>query len=868
MNKKTGNILRPITIFRGLPGTGKSRRLIQLVNAARAEDRHVVTFACSDSPRMNARESVRVNRILGCRQPGLICQLDHFASTAECIQILQRVPQKTLVAFEEAHYFSPEIVPHWGKAAERGLEVLVCMPSDPQLELLKELPHREKRFKARCECCKSADASTFIILPGEDATLMLCKECDESKVREVRGQIVQRLQSQAPYPGQKTIYQPVELAECKDWNVLRPDSPQRVELMTRIIREAGLLNAAHKGNATYLDVGCNTGYFCHKMHQLGFFAQGVDVVNEDIEVARLLDSYIRRDQNTYVAADAYRYLTDTEHQQVDVTSAFAVFQWVMIQTNAQRGIACLEKLFAKTKHICFLEMGYSSEDQYKGKLPIPIDQAWVMELMKTKGGFSKIEVLSASETGLMRDLFVGWKQAQERTSLGNGEAHQGIQNGSPSSPRCSGPKAFAPLSRLPGTAAENGNGACHGQILVASSAPSDEPKVESDRQYKRLLARIKKRVCSTTPAKAIVAVVSENEESLLSLKGRQGWHFLQTADKAYAGHHPANGSEAVTQLELLRKRGAQFFVLPSFSFWWQEYYPELRNYLEDRCVCVWSDDDCQVYALSRPKAKQRDAKLPRFFDQLIWLPDRLLLNGLVFRLEHFKNDNWELGDECFRLFKTRGLLENFGGFFASRPGLRPRNLLELGTWDGGSIVLWNEWLRPRKHMAVDVSEPRENAYFERYLVQRGLHRQVKRYWRTNQGDSSRIQEIVAKEFDGPLDMVIDDASHKYGPTKSCFETLFPLLRPGGLYVIEDWAWGHWPEFQSPNHGWANEPPLTDLVVELIESTGTRGSPIQSVLTYHGFTVIERGSTNAARLREFKLEDHISRRPAQLSETKI
>jgi hypothetical protein len=37
-----------------------------------------------------------------------------------------------------------------------------------------------------------------------------------------------------------------------------------------------------------------------------------------------------------------------------------------------------------------------------------------------------------------------------------------------------------------------------------------------------------------------------------------------------------------------------------------------------------------------------------------------------------------------------------------------------------------------------------------------------------------------------LDLVIDDASHLLGPTRVSFEVLFPRLRPGGLYVLEDW----------------------------------------------------------------------------------
>ena len=47
------------------------------------------------------------------------------------------------------------------------------------------------------------------------------------------------------------------------------------------------------------------------------------------------------------------------------------------------------------------------------------------------------------------------------------------------------------------------------------------------------------------------------------------------------------------------------------------------------------------------------------------------------------------------------------------------------------------------------------------------------------------------EFGGePLDLVIDDASHVLGPTRSSFESLFPHLRPGGTYLIEDWNSAH------------------------------------------------------------------------------
>ena len=49
-------------------------------------------------------------------------------------------------------------------------------------------------------------------------------------------------------------------------------------------------------------------------------------------------------------------------------------------------------------------------------------------------------------------------------------------------------------------------------------------------------------------------------------------------------------------------------------------------------------------------------------------------------------------------------------------------------------------------------------------------------------------EIMDREFgDAPLDLVVDDASHLYDETKVALEVLLPRVRPGGLFIIEDWA---------------------------------------------------------------------------------
>ena len=65
------------------------------------------------------------------------------------------------------------------------------------------------------------------------------------------------------------------------------------------------------------------------------------------------------------------------------------------------------------------------------------------------------------------------------------------------------------------------------------------------------------------------------------------------------------------------------------------------------------------------------------------------------------------------------------------------------------------------------------------------------FYGVDQSDRVRLTEIVDAEFDGELlDLVLDDASHEYLPTRTSFEVLFPRLRPGGVFVIEDWTTDH------------------------------------------------------------------------------
>ena len=140
---------------------------------------------------------------------------------------------------------------------------------------------------------------------------------------------------------------------------------------------------------------------------------------------------------------------------------------------------------------------------------------------------------------------------------------------------------------------------------------------------------------------------------------------------------------------------------------------------------------------------------------------------------------------------------------------------------------------------------------------------IRTYWGTDQTDSARLRSLMTRELSGGLNLVIDDASHLYEPTKRSFEILFPCVEPSGLYIIEDWAWSLWPEFQAKDHPWADQKPLSKLVFDLIEVAGSWSSGpklIESIAVYQGFAAVERGNVKITDAENFTLEQCISRRP--------
>jgi predicted O-methyltransferase YrrM len=158
------------------------------------------------------------------------------------------------------------------------------------------------------------------------------------------------------------------------------------------------------------------------------------------------------------------------------------------------------------------------------------------------------------------------------------------------------------------------------------------------------------------------------------------------------------------------------------------------------------------------------------------------LNSVRFRL--FSDREVELEPDEFWLFKPPFLIERYLDLADEFVGAR---IFEVGVLWGGSTVFLNELLQPAKMVAIDLRTD-ENPKVDRYVRENGLDDRVRTILGVDQSDRETVTGIADREFGGePLDLVIDDASHLLRESTATFEMLFPRLRPGGVYVLEDWS---------------------------------------------------------------------------------
>jgi GT2 family glycosyltransferase len=118
-------------------------------------------------------------------------------------------------------------------------------------------------------------------------------------------------------------------------------------------------------------------------------------------------------------------------------------------------------------------------------------------------------------------------------------------------------------------------------------------------EYHGLRTRIQKKIRETIPVGSTVVFISKGDQALVDLEGYQGWHFPMDKNGAYAGFHPSDSQAAISHLDELINRGAEYLVIPSTSLWWLKHYTEFSRQLSSRfSLAVDVQQTCQIYGLS------------------------------------------------------------------------------------------------------------------------------------------------------------------------------------------------------------------------------------------------------------------------------
>ena len=133
--------------------------------------------------------------------------------------------------------------------------------------------------------------------------------------------------------------------------------------------------------------------------------------------------------------------------------------------------------------------------------------------------------------------------------------------------------------------------------------------------------------------------------------------------------------------------------------------------------------------------------------------------------------------------KSERYLSHYQDYFGLITG-NDVKLLELGVLKGGSLMLWRDYFPKGTIAGLDLNLIGLDDPTGRIRIYQGL-----------QQDTKLLTAIAREVAPGGFDIIIDDASHVGELTRTAFLHLFEHhLKPGGIYVIEDWRTGYYRNF--------------------------------------------------------------------------
>jgi predicted O-methyltransferase YrrM len=234
-----------------------------------------------------------------------------------------------------------------------------------------------------------------------------------------------------------------------------------------------------------------------------------------------------------------------------------------------------------------------------------------------------------------------------------------------------------------------------------------------------------------------------------------------------------------------------------------------------------------------------------------------VVDGVTFQLRPLVRNATNPAWVCLR--KTPKFVERYR---ALAPELQGCRMVEVGVDQGGGTLFFLKLFKPHRLLAIELAHEPVPKLMS-FLAEHDKNKCVNVCWGLDQADAREVPRQVEDMFGGePLDIVVDDASHLLMQTTTTFELLFPRLRPGGVYVIEDWSSVHLMEARiaseiasSPDRylaaGQAKLPhfdyemPMSFLICQLLIASARNPEWISDIRVSKGICEIRRGAADIA-----------------------
>ena len=136
------------------------------------------------------------------------------------------------------------------------------------------------------------------------------------------------------------------------------------------------------------------------------------------------------------------------------------------------------------------------------------------------------------------------------------------------------------------------------------------------------------------------------------------------------------------------------------------------------------------------------------------------------------------------------------------------SILEIGVAQGQSIKMWADYFPKTTIHGADIAP--SSKICESYSSRVKFHLLDQR----NEAQLKNLEQF------SPFDLIIDDGNHFWMEQILTFKTLFPYVRNGGIYIVEDTTTSYWKEY---NNNSISPVEFFKTLVDEVHLKGAKGS---------------------------------------------